>query len=259
MTRYIGYEVRDRVGVITLNRPEKLNAINDDMSDELRDVSRDALADDAARAILIRAEGRAFCAGRDTTQLGHRADGDSDYHFVLKAQQRNLATMASPKPVVAAINGHAIGGGFELALSADIRIAADDAVMAIPEIKYGILPDTGASQVLSALIGPSKTKLLMLTGRSMTAAQAEAWGAVDLVVPRAALDEEAFALARDIAARPPIALAMGKQLADHLWAGRIREGIGIELLTQTALFRTDDYAEARAALREKRTPDYKGR
>ncbi|MET0371497.1 MAG: enoyl-CoA hydratase/isomerase family protein [Sphingobium sp.] len=259
MTQFVRYAVRDRVGIITLDRPDKLNAMNDDMSDQLHDMFDHAFDDRDSRVILIRAEGRAFCAGRDTTMLGQRAAGESDYHFVRRHQQRNLKAIDHPKPIVAAINGYAIGGGFELALCADIRVAADDARLSIPEIKYGILPDTGASQFLSALIGPSRTKLMMLTGRMVDADTAERWGMVDLVVPRADLDDAAFALAADMAGRPPIALAMGKQLANHLYAGRIREGIGIELVTQTALFASEDYQEARAALREGRTPEFKGR
>ena len=259
MTDLVKYEVREGVGVITLNRPEKLNAMNDEMSDGLHELAERAFDDPEARVILFRAEGRAFCAGRDTTQLGTRVRDEGDYYFVRRHQQRNLRALDLDKPIVAAINGHAIGGGFELALSADIRIAADDAKMAIPEIKYGLLPDTGASQFLTALIGPSRTKLMMLTGRTIDAATAERWGMVDLVVPRERLDEEAFALAADMAARPPIALSMGKQLANHLHAGRIREGIGIELVTQTVLFTSEDYREARAALREKRPPVYRGR
>ncbi len=259
MSDYVKYKVRDGVGVITLDRPEKMNAMNDAMSDSLHELASHAFDDPQARVILFRAEGKSFCAGRDTTQLGARARDESDYHFVLRHQQRNLRAIDLHKPIVAAINGYAIGGGFELALSADIRIAADDAKMAIPEIKYGLLPDTGASQFLSALIGPSRTKLMMLTGRMIDAEQAERWGMVDLIVPRDRLDEEAFALAADMASRPPIALAMGKQLANHLWNGRIREGIGIELVTQTVLFQSEDYKEARLALREERRPDYRGR
>lgn len=259
MTELVRYAVRERVGIITLDRPDKLNALNDDLSDQLHDVFEHAFDDPESRVILIRAEGRAFCAGRDTTMLGQRTAGESDYHFVRRHQQRNLKAMDHPKPIVAAVQGHAVGGGFELALCADVRVAAEDAQLSIPEIKYGILPDTGASQFLSALIGPSRTKLMMLTGRAIGAATAERWGMVDMVVPRAQLDEVSFALAADMAARPPIALAMGKQLANHLWAGRIREGIGIELVTQTALFASEDYREARAALREGRTPDFKGR
>jgi enoyl-CoA hydratase/carnithine racemase len=255
----VQYEVRDMVGVITLNRPEKLNAMNDEMADAMREVYNGALDDSANRAILIRAEGRAFTTGRDVTVLGHRELKESDYHFVLRHQQRNLRVMEHPKPIIGAINGYALGGGFELALSCDIRIAADDAKFALPEIKYGILPDTGASQFLTALIGPSRTKLMMLTGRMIDAETADKWGIVDMVVPRADLDAEAFALAKDIASRPPIALAMGKQLANHMHNGAIRAGIGMELVTQTALFWSEDYQEARAALREKRTPDFKGR
>ena len=259
MSDLVTYEVRDKVGVLTLNRPDKLNAMNDEMSDLMHHLFHAALDDTESRAILIRAEGRAFCTGRDTTVLGHRERKESDYHFVLRHQQRNLRTIEHPKPVIAAINGYALGGGFELALSADIRIAADDAKMAIPEIKYGLLPDTGASQFLTALIGPSRTKLMMLTGRMIDAATADKWGMVDMVVPRDELDAEAFAVAKDIASRPPIALAMGKQLANQIFGGAIRSGIGMELVTQTALFTSEDYHEARAALREKREPDFKGR
>ncbi|MBV9842754.1 MAG: enoyl-CoA hydratase/isomerase family protein [Sphingomonadaceae bacterium] len=259
MADYVKYEVRDGVGIVTLNRPEKHNALNDDMSDQMHEVADHAFDDEATRVVLFRAEGRSFCAGRDTTQLGTRARQESDYHFVRRHQQRNLRAIELAKPIVAAIKGYAIGGGFELALSADIRIAASDAKMSIPEIKYGILPDTGASQFLTSLIGPSRTKLMMLTGRMIDADTAERWGMVDLVVPTESLDDEAFALAADMASRPPIALAMGKQLANHLHGGRVREGIGIELLTQTALFASEDYREARAALREKREPVYRGR
>lgn len=259
MTDLVTYEVRDQVGIITLNRPDKLNAINDPMSDLLHEVSERAFEDSSARALLYRATGRAFCTGRDVTVLGHRERSESDYHFVQRHQQRNLRAIELPKPIVCAMQGYALGGGFELALSCDVRIAADDAKMAIPEIKYGILPDTGASQFLSALIGPSRTKLMMLTGRMIDAATAEKWGMVDMVVPASELHDTAFSIARDMASRPPIALAMGKQLANHLWGGRIREGIGMELVTQTALFWSEDYKEARAALREKREPRFEGR
>lgn len=259
MADLVTYEVRGKVGVLTLNRPEKLNAMNDEMSDLLHERFDRALDDEASRAILVRAEGRAFCTGRDTTVLGHRERDESDYHFVLRHQQRNLRAMEHPKPIIAAIQGHALGGGLELALSCDIRVAADDARLAIPEIRYGLLPDTGASQILTALIGPSRTKLMMLTGRTIDAGTADRWGMVDMVVPRAELDAEAFALASDIASRPPIALAMGKQLANHLHGGALRAGIGVELLTQTALFGSQDYREARAALREKRSPEFRGR
>ncbi len=259
MTGFVLSETREHVGIVTLNRPEKLNAFNDAMTDELDAAIADALRDDAVRAILIRAAGRAFSAGRDTRELGHRRGGESNFAHVRRAQQRNLSLMAGHKPVIAAVQGHAIGGGFEVALAADIRVASEDAVFRMPEIRYGLLPDTGASQVLSVLIGPARTKLLILSGRPMAARQAEQWGAVDVVTSREELHEVAFALAREIAAGPPIALALGKQLADHAWGERVRSGIGLELVAQTALFATEDYAEARAAVREKRPARYGGR
>lgn len=255
----VKFEIRDNVAIVTLNRPEKLNAINDEMMGEMREAMDLALNGEDSRVVLIRGEGRAFTTGRDTSQLGHRAGGDSDFHFVHKSQKRAYAQMDCPKPIIAAINGWAVGGGFELALACDVRIAADDALMMVPEINYGLLTDMGGSQLLSMLVGPSRAKLMLLTGRKITAQQAELWGAVDLVVPRERLDEEAFAIAKDMASRPPINLAMGKQLINHIWLGKVREGIGLELLAQTALFRTDDYAEARSAQREGRAPEFQGR
>ncbi len=259
MSGFVLTEIREHVGIVTLNRPEKLNAFNDTMTDELDAAIDGVLRNDAVRAILIRAEGRAFSAGRDTGELGHRRGGESNFEHVRRAQQRNLSLMAAHKPVVAAVQGHAVGGGFEVALAADMRVASDDALFRMPEIRYGLLPDTGASQVLSVLIGPARTKLLILSGRPMTARQAEQWGAVDMVTSRDDLQDAAFALARDIAAGPPIALAMGKQLVDHAWGERVRSGISLELMAQTALFATEDYAEARAAVREQRPAQYGGR
>lgn len=259
MTDKVLYEVIDGVGVITLNRPEVHNAMDDEASEQYAAVLNAALTDDAVRVILLQGAGKSFCSGRDTTMLGHRARDESDYHFVLRHQQGRLKVLDSPKPFIAAVKGAVIGGGCELALCCDIRVSSSDLKLGLPEINYGILPDTGGTQYLTNLIGPSRTKYMVMTGERIDAQTALDWGAVDFVVAPEELDARALEIGKKIAAKPPIALAMAKTMIDQGTAGAVRSGIAQELLAQTALFKTEDYAEARAALREKRKPVYKGK
>lgn len=246
------------VAIITLNRPERHNAMDDGMSDAFVSTLLGALEDDS-RVILIRGEGPSFCSGRDTSVLGHRARDESDFHFVRRHQGSRLRMMDSTKPIVAALKGGAIGGGCELALACDIRVADTSLKLSLPEINYGVLPDTGGTQMMTALIGPSRTKYMVMSGRKIDAATALAWGAVDFVVAPGELDATALEIAREIAAKPPINLAMAKQMIDMIHGPAIRAGTRAELLAQTALFKTEDYQEARAALREKRAANYKGK
>ena len=251
--------VEDGVGVVSLNRPEKHNAINDEMSPALHDAMEWAIESPDVRCILVRGEGKSFCSGRDTTVLGHRARDESDYVFVRRAQDGKLKQLDAPKPIVAAMKGHAIGGGFELGLGADMRVASTDVRMRLPEIHFGILPDTGGTQFLTQLIGPSKAKYYAMTGDVIDGEQALDWGIVDWLVEPDALDERALEIAKKIAAGPPLAVAMAKQLVDQFHGENVRRDIRAELLAQTTLFKSEDYQEARAALREKRTPKYKGK
>ncbi len=251
--------LEDGVAFVSLNRPPRHNALDDATSALLCDALGAAIASSDARAILLRGEGPSFCSGRDTAQLGQRAHDESDFAFVRRAQDTRLAMLDAPKPIVAALKGHVIGGGMEIALAADIRVAATDVKLRLPEIRYGILPDTGGTQLLGALIGPSKTKYLVMTGEAVDGALAERWGIVDFLVPPEALDERALGIAKQLAASAPLAVAMAKQLVDQQWAGAVRRGTRAELLAQAALFKSSDYAEARAALREKRPPRFQGK
>ena len=245
--------------ILTLNRPERHNAMDDEMSALFQARLGEALEETESSAILIRAAGKSFCSGRDTNVLGHRARDESDFHFVRRAQEGRLKMQESTKPIVAALKGGAIGGGCELALAADIRVSDTTLKMALPEILYGVLPDTGGTQMMTALIGPSRTKYLVMTGGRIDAATALEWGAVDFVVPPEELDEKALEIARDIAAKPPIHLAMAKEMVNLMHGPTIRTGTRAELYAQSYLFKTEDYQEARAALREKRAPRYKGK
>jgi enoyl-CoA hydratase len=252
-------EIDGSLRIITLNRPDRHNAMDDDMSALFQALIGEALEETESNAILIRATGKSFCSGRDTNVLGQRARDESDFHFVRRHQEGRLRMQESTKPIIAALKGGAIGGGCELAIAADIRISDTTLKMALPEILYGVLPDTGGTQMMTALIGPSRTKYMVMTGQKIDAATALEWGAVDFVVEPESLDAKALEVARDIAAKPPINLAMAKEMINLMHGATIRTGTRAELYAQSYLFKTEDYHEARTAIREKRTPHYKGK
>lgn len=251
--------VEDGVGVISLNRPEKHNAINDDLYEEWREAMRWAAESNDVRAVLVRGEGGSFSSGRDTTALGQRPDGGSDYQFIRHHQETRLHDLECPKPVIAALKGAVLGGALEAALGADMRIASTDVRMGFPETHFGIMTDTGGAGLTTILAGPSRAKWMIMTGDLIGAEQALTWGLIDQVVEPDELDPTALGLAKRLAAGPPLALAMAKQVIDNMWAGALRSTVRAELLAQCTLFRSDDYQEARAARRERREPKYEGR
>jgi enoyl-CoA hydratase/carnithine racemase len=244
-------EIIDGIGVVSLNRPHRHNAISDALFDEICAALRDYLSDHSVRCLLIRGEGPSFCSGRDKAELGNRPNGQDDFSFVREHQRIRLEMLESTKPVVAAVQGAALGGGFEIALSADIRIIAEDANFGLPEVGLGLVPDTGGTQLLPALIGPARAKYLVLSGARIDAHTAYAWGLAEEVVPAEQLQTRAMALCRRLAAQPKLAASMGKMLVNQASIGDIRNGIAQELLAQTALFSSQEYLRTReAALRD---------
>ena len=247
----------DGVGILSFNRPEKHNAGAHGPDAEA--AWEWAMNTPEVRCIVLRGEGKSFNSGRDTTLLGTRPSGDSDYEFVRKSQLGRLHGMLHPKPIIAAVKGYAIGGGFEAALACDFRVGSTDAKVCLAEVKYGILPDMGGTQLLTALIGPARTKYMVMSGDYVDAQTAYEWGILDFLVEPEELDAKTLAIAKTIASRSPTAVTIAKQLVDQMHAGAIANGIRQELLAQTVLFATEDYKEQRAALREKRDPVFKGR
>src|SRR5690606_24270814 len=196
---FLTRHVEDYVGVLTLNRPDKHNAMNDDMQDAMPAMLQSLIDATEVSAILMRAAGKSCCAGRDTTLLGDRARKESDFEFVRRAQDLRMMTIDCRKPIIAAVRGAAIGGGFELALSADMRIFSKTAKVSLPEILYGIVPDTGGTQFLTALIGPALTKYLVMTGEAVLAERAFELGICQWLVEDDELDARAMEIARKVA------------------------------------------------------------
>lgn len=238
MGEHVRLEVADGVGTIRLDRP-KMNAISFAVQAELREVAREATERDDVRAVVIWGGERVFAAGNDVKEMAEV----SYTGMVAKAgsvQSAVTAIAAIPKPVVAAVNGYALGGGCELALAADVRIAADNAVLGQPEILLGIIPGAGGTQRLARLVGPSKAKDLMFTGRFVKADEALAIGLVDRVVPAAEVYDAALAWAGQFTAAAAFALRAVKESVDQGLEVDLATGLAIERTQFAAAFATED-------------------
>jgi enoyl-CoA hydratase/carnithine racemase len=234
--RLVIVERAEGVATVSLNRPARHNAVNDELHEALDAALAAVVADPAVRVILLRGEGRSFCSGRDTAELGRRVAGEPDLDFLRRHQQSRRVQLDCPKPMVAALKGHVLGGGLEIALACDMRIAATDVRMAFPEVSYGLVTDTGGAPLATMLAGPSRAKRLLMTGDPIDAPTALAWGLVDEVVEPDQLDETARVLCTRLATRPAQLLALSKQLVDQSWDAAVRAGMGAELVAQLALF-----------------------
>ncbi len=243
------------VAVLTLDRPAKLNALTSQMTATLAEHVAALNADAAIRAVVITGAGRAFCAGSDIAELDGYASpwqfgSREDYGDVLRTLR---------KPVIAAVNGYALGGGLELALACDIRLAAEGATFAAPEIKLGWIGGSGQSALLAHSIGPSNAALMLLTGDPIDAATALRWGLVSEVVAPDALRPRALGLARVIASRAPVAAETAKLNLRAAYEMPLSRAIDYERHLQTICFATADATEGRAAFAERRDPAFRGR
>ena len=250
-------ESRGKVGLITLNRPKALNALNDALVDELGDALGRFEADEAIGAMVITGSEKAFAAGADIVAMSRM-----DYMDVYKSDfiTRNWERVKTcRKPVIAAVAGFALGGGCELAMSCDIIIAADTAKFGQPEIKLGILPGAGGTQRLPRAVGKAKAMDLCLTARLMDAAEAERAGLVSRVVPADKLVEEALAAAETIAGFSLPVIMMVKECVNRAYEGPLAEGMLFERRTFHAAFSLADKQEGMAAFVDKRKPDFKNR
>ena len=245
---YIKKEIRDGVAILSFNKPEVHNAFDDEASEEVIETFRWARQSREFKVVLLRGEGKSFCTGRDTRKMGERKPGISHYDFMKAGQQQIVSMLELGKPMIAAVKGGTIGGGAELAMIADIRIGATDLKFSLPEVKYGLAVDQGGSALAASLIGPSRTKWLLMSGASIDAKTAYEWGMIDFLVGPEELDEKAFEMAAKIAANPGQAVVAAKELVDELWADGVRAAIRRELINQLALFASEDFLE----LREKR-------
>ncbi|MEX2424876.1 MAG: enoyl-CoA hydratase/isomerase family protein [Acidimicrobiia bacterium] len=252
--------VRDRIATITLNRPEARNAIDPEMRAVLHETWQRVSADDEILvAVLTGAGDRAFCAGADLKKPLPDTDSPAAREFGRDASDSLLHGLETDKPLVCAVNGHAVGGGLELALACDIRIASSSARFGLPEVRVGTIPGSGGTQLLPRTIGRSAAMHMLLTGELIDAERALAWGLVSEVVEPSAVRERAAEVAGLIARNAPLAVRAVKRLARQGEDVPLPTGLSMERYAWGLLRDTDDRREGRAAFQEKRPPDYRGR
>jgi E-phenylitaconyl-CoA hydratase len=248
------------VACVTLNRPDKRNAIDDATRDALAAVFAGLDEDAATRVAIVTGAGPAFCAGVDLTTPGNVAAQSVSVATPVVSRPRLSAPLENfSKPVIAALNGVAVGGGLELALACDIRIAASGARFGLPEVKIGSVPGSGGTQRLAGAVGRSFAAQMLFTGELITAEQALASGLVSELLAPEALMERAWTLARTIAGNAPLSLVAIKKAFRAATDLPLAAGFELERALYGALTMSEDRAEGRAAFREKRKPDFKGR
>ena len=244
-----------KVGIVTLNRPKALNALNDDLMTELGDALKAFDKDEAIGCIIVTGSERAFAAGADISRMAGYSFIDAYKGDFITRNWETIRTIR--KPVIAAVSGFALGGGCELAMMCDFIIAADNAKFGQPEIKLGVIPGAGGTQRLPRAVGKSKAMDMTLTGRMMDAAEAERAGLVSRVVPYDKLMDEALGAALQIADFSQIAVMAAKESVNRAFESGLSDGVMFERRLFHALFATADQKEGMDAFLTKRTPAFK--
>jgi enoyl-CoA hydratase/carnithine racemase len=255
-------DVAGGVGTITLNRPDKLNAFAGRMRREIADAVRGMAEDAAVRVLVITGAGRAFCAGADIgymQDLTARNDVDGFRQLVEAGREVVTIIRATPKPVIASVNGAAAGGGANLALSCDLRLASDQATIGQTFNRIGLHPDWGGTYFLPRLVGPAKALELIFSAAMVPAAEALRLGLFNRLVPHERLAEETRSLAAELAAKPPMALALAKRAIYASGDASLSGMLDVELEHQLACFQSEDAKEGLRAFLEKRPPVFQGR
>ena len=251
-------ERKDRVAVLTINRPDKLNALNLATRNDITAAFDELRADDSIRVVVVTGAGeKAFIAGADIAEFA----GRTAHQQRAVMQQMKVFSLVEefPKPVIAAINGFCLGGGCELALACDLRVASDRASFGQPEINLGIIPGGGGTQRLTRLVGEGKAMELILTGDIINAQAAYGIGLVNMVVPAADLEAKTMELANRIAEKSPVALRMAKEAVKLASRSSLDEGLRREVDLFALCFSSEDKDEGVSAFLEKRRPVFKGK
>ena len=249
-------QIKENVAIIKLYRPEQLNALNVKLMQELADCLKEFDRDDYIRCIVITGDERAFAAGADIKEMAGK--GTIDMHI-----EDRFATWESirriKKPIIAAVNGFALGGGCELAMTCDMIVAGESARFGQPEIKIGVMPGAGGTQRLTKALGKAKAMELILTGGFLSAEEAFGYGLVNRVVPDERCVDSALELASEIASMSPIATQLAKEAVNKSFETHLNEGLTFERKNFYMTFSSEDQKEGMNAFVEKRKPDFKGK
>ncbi len=242
--------------LVRLNRPKQLNALNGELMERLAEVLEELDHDDGVRAIVVTGNERAFAAGVDISEMA--ASGAIEMLLGSRVAQLDRIRRVT-KPVIAAVNGWALGGGCELAMTLDLIVAGESAKLGQPEVNLGVIPGAGGTQRLARAIGKSRAMAMVLTGEPITAAEAERCGLVARVVPDELVVEDALAMATTIAGKGPLAVRLAKEAINAAYETALTDGLALERRLFYLLFASEDQKEGMAAFLEKRAPQFRGR
>ena len=259
MYKTLIYEKKDDIGILTVNRPDKMNAISNELTSELSSLLDELEKDDKLRVLVITGAGdKAFVAGADIQEL---VDRDARMGRRVSRERQEIFSRIEnlPVPVIAAVNGYALGGGLELALACNIRVCSEKAQFGAPEVKLGIIPGDGGTQRLPRLVGLGRGMEMVLTGDFIDAQEAYRIGLVNKVVPPEELMNAAMELAQKIASRPPLAVRYAKEAVNRSQEGDKASGFALESYLHALTCTTEDKKEGVAAFLEKRKGKFKGK
>ncbi|MCM3456615.1 enoyl-CoA hydratase-related protein [Heyndrickxia oleronia] len=253
---YIQVDQEESIGIIRLNRPKVLNALNRKMVTEIVQSMREMDRNDSVRVIVLYGNGKSFAAGADITEMAQ----DDSIHLELLNQFAEWDDLAHiKKPIIGAVHGFALGGGFELALVCDLLFASEEAKFGFPEINLAVMPGAGGTQRLTKLMGKTKALEWLWSGEMMTAETAEAWGIINRRYPQEILVEETLKYARNLANKPALSVRFIKEAVYKAVDYSLYEGMQYERKNFSLLFSSDDQKEGMKAFVEKRKPNFKGR
>ncbi len=259
MYKTLTYEKKENIGFLTINRPEKLNAISNELISELKKLLDEIENDEEMRVLIITGAGdKAFVAGADIKELVDR-DASQGRRVSKKRQEIFSRIENLPVPVIAAVNGYALGGGLELALACSIRICSEKAQFGAPEVKLGIIPGDGGTQRLPRLVGLGRAMELILIGDFIDAQEAYRIGLVNKVLPQEELMDKAVELAKKIASRPPLAVRFAKEAVNRSQEGDTASSFALESYLHALSCTTEDKKEGVSAFLEKRKGKFKGK
>jgi enoyl-CoA hydratase/carnithine racemase len=258
MTGTVQLEIDGSIATITNDNPEKHNAFDDEMDTQLFAILDELAQRSDIRAVIWRGEGKSFSSGRDVASIGNLQVPLSHHELMRRGHRGIQRVWDIDAPVIVACKGWVMGGSFQRALLCDLRIAAHGTRFRLPEVTYGVIPDTGGVSVLYAMAGHGVVSDMVLTGRVLPAEEALAHGVVSRLVPDDELDTTVREIAEQVAAAPAVTVKMAREVIKHLAVPAVRASMADEMIYQTFINRSDDFAEMRAARSEDRPPRYTG-
>jgi enoyl-CoA hydratase/carnithine racemase len=258
MTGTVRCEIDGAIATIINDNPDKHNAFDDDMDAQLFEILDQLARRTDIRAVVWRGEGKSFSSGRDAASIGNLKVPMSHHELMRRGHRGIQRAWDIDAPIIVACKGWVMGGSFQRALLCDIRVAAEGTRFRLPELTYGVIPDTGGVGVLYEMCGHGLVSDLVLTGRVLSADEALAHGIVSRIVPEADLDATVHEMAAQIAAAPAVTVKMAREVIKHLALPQIRSSMNDEMIYQTFINRSDDAAEMRAARTVDRPPNYTG-